>query len=351
MTETIPLVSVIIPMYNAAKYISQTLESLLRQTLKDFEVVIVDDCSTDNSIGVIENFAKRFGGLRLNVLKLATNSGTPGVPRNVAINFARGKYLAFLDEDDLFTSTALEEFVTLAEKNQADVINTTEFFCFDDAQLGNATTEELLTMNHRVITCRKVGASRLQQATEIPADIAERIKLWLNNDIHWATWATFCRRDFVSVNDIKFPHMPVSEDQIFNFACLCLSGKYLRVPNVTYIYREHGDSASHEVTDAEKYFHKWLSNLIAGFKELDKFMKRFRFFADRQDYRYAVLDWFFNRMVTDAKHLLPTYEQIHPAALNQIAEKEFSGDDATFSAYLFNVVNLQRLKLAKFHKQ
>ena len=55
-TEKIPLVSVIIPMYNSAKFISQTLESLLRQTMKNFEVVVVDDCSTDNSIEVVENF-------------------------------------------------------------------------------------------------------------------------------------------------------------------------------------------------------------------------------------------------------------------------------------------------------
>ena len=58
--EKIPLVSVIIPMFNAAKFISQTLESLLYQTLKDFEVVIVDDCSTDNSVEVVESFKPQF---------------------------------------------------------------------------------------------------------------------------------------------------------------------------------------------------------------------------------------------------------------------------------------------------
>ena len=64
--EKIPLVSVIIPMYNSAKFISQTLESLLYQTMKDFEVVVIDDCSTDKSIEVVESFEPRFdsvGGL------------------------------------------------------------------------------------------------------------------------------------------------------------------------------------------------------------------------------------------------------------------------------------------------
>ena len=60
--EKIPLVSVIIPMFNAAKFITQGLESLAYQTMKDFEVVVVDDCSTDNSVEVVENFANRVGG-------------------------------------------------------------------------------------------------------------------------------------------------------------------------------------------------------------------------------------------------------------------------------------------------
>ena len=60
VTERIPLVSVIIPMYNAARFISQTLKSLLYQTMQDFEVVVVDDCSTDNSVEVVEGFKERF---------------------------------------------------------------------------------------------------------------------------------------------------------------------------------------------------------------------------------------------------------------------------------------------------
>lgn len=62
-TEKIPLVSVVIPMYNSAKFIEQTLESLLYQTMRDFEVVVVDDGSTDNSVEVVESFAERLGGV------------------------------------------------------------------------------------------------------------------------------------------------------------------------------------------------------------------------------------------------------------------------------------------------
>ena len=78
-TEKIPLVSVIIPMFNAAKFIPQTLESLLYQTLKDFEVIIVDDCSTDNSVEVVESFTTKFSaaGINLHLIELPKNTRMP----------------------------------------------------------------------------------------------------------------------------------------------------------------------------------------------------------------------------------------------------------------------------------
>lgn len=279
------------------------------------------------------------------------------MPRNIGIEFAKGKYVTFLDSDDLFTKTALEEKVRLAEETRADVIHTDEFFYFSDENLKTATTEELLNMNHTIISCNPTSP-RLQKVTDAPNDLAERIKLWVNSDFHWATCALFCRRDFLIVNQITFPQMGIGEDQIFNFACLCLAKKLLRVPNITYIVRQRMDSVSHQNVNLEKYFHKWLGNLKLGFNEFDKVMNRIEFFSEHPDYRYAVLDWFFDRMLKDARHLPAAYGQLHPAALNQFVEKEFHPDDASFSAYLFNTLNVYRLQnmqlrqeLRKFQRQ
>ena len=82
-------VSVILPVFNAEKFLGECLESILNQTLKDFEVIIVDDCSTDNSIVVAENFLERFGG-RLKIISLPKNTGGGALPRNVGLDFARG---------------------------------------------------------------------------------------------------------------------------------------------------------------------------------------------------------------------------------------------------------------------
>lgn len=357
--EKIPLVSVVIPLYNSARFITQTLESLAYQTLKDFEVVVVDDCSTDTGVALVEDFKRRSGGgLRLHVIKLPKNGGSPGLPRNVGIQFAHGKYIAFLDSDDLFTPTALEEFVTLAENFQAEVVHTDGFFVLDDAKFHGTPTEKLLSAtNYPVVVCNP-HSPRLNAPTLAPEDFAERVKLWLNSDYHWATWATFVKRDVLAANQISFPKMTVSDDMLMNFTCLCLAKKILRTPNINYLYRVRDDSASHDSTDLEKYFHRWLSNLNDGFSEFGKIMSRFKFFDEHADFRYAVLNWFFDRCITDAQQVTAAYAQIHPAAINPVVEKNFHPDDAAFAAYLFNTVNIQRLQIAqlqrelqKFHRQ
>ena len=357
VADKIPLVSVIIPMYNAARFISQTLESLLYQTMEDFEVIIVDDCSTDNSVEVVESFAEKFTG-RLHVIKLPKNTGMPSLPRNVGINFARGKYIAFLDNDDLFTKTALEELSGLAENFQADVVHTDGFFFLDNAKLQVANTQKLLdTKNYRVVVCNP-KSPRLPKPTFAPNNFAERMQLWLNSDYHWTTWALFCRRDFWTSNQISFPSMSVSDDIIANFACLCQSEKVLRIPNITYIYRYHIDSTSHENDSLEKAFHKWLSNLNVGFNELNKVMNRFAFFDEHPDYRYAVLNWFFEKVIQQGRQITKAYDQIYAFSLNPLVKKEFHPDDAAFASYLFDTVNNQRLQimqlqreLAKFQQQ
>lgn len=271
------------------------------------------------------------------------------MPRNVGIPFARGKYIAFLDSDDLFTKTALEEFTTLAEEYQADVINTNEFFAFEDRE--TSTADLLRTENHNVISCRNASAPPLQKATVVPKNIAERIHIWINNDFHWAVWATFVRRDFLIVNQIRFPTIPAADDMLFNFRCFCFAKKILRVPNITCIYRIRHDSITHDATNLEKYFHKWLENLNLGFNEFDKVMNRFPFFEEHADYRYAVLDWFFDRTFLDARQFQAAYAQIHPAALNQLVKKEFHSDDAVFASYLFDRVNIYRLQIMQLQAE
>ena len=106
-------VSVIIPVYNAEKYLRGCLESILNQTFADFEVIVVDDCSTDNSLAIAESFLEKFGG-RLKIISLPKNTGNASVPRNEGLRFSRGEYVFFMDNDDLILDNALETLYNFA---------------------------------------------------------------------------------------------------------------------------------------------------------------------------------------------------------------------------------------------
>ena len=110
----LPAISVVIPMYNAEKYVGELLNSILAQTFQNFEVIVVDDCSTDNSVAVVRNFMPLFGG-RLTLTKTQKNCGGPGEPSNIGIAFSRGEYLLILDNDDTITPTALGELYSVAK--------------------------------------------------------------------------------------------------------------------------------------------------------------------------------------------------------------------------------------------
>ena len=249
-TENKLIASVIIPMYNAAQFIPQTLESLLGQTIKNFEVVIVDDCSTDNSVEVVESFASKFEAeaIKLTVIKMLQNTGMPGLPRNVGIKAARGKYIAFLDSDDLYTSTALEELSTLAEEYQADVVHCNDSFTTfkgkplpaDDPHMTDMDyildPENLVRSNWQWFLSPQPPA-QLPAPTLKPNNLEERVRNWVNWKYRFTTWSIFCRREFLTDNQIFFPDLVSNEDQLFIFTCLCFAEKFLRAPNIIYILR------------------------------------------------------------------------------------------------------------------
>ncbi len=120
------LVSVIMPSYNTGRFIAESIRSVMAQTYSDWELIIVDDCSTDDMMKVISDILSNVipgltGNLasRIRVLQNATNSGA-AVSRNRALREARGKYIAFLDSDDLWAPDKLEKQIRFMEENCYD---------------------------------------------------------------------------------------------------------------------------------------------------------------------------------------------------------------------------------------
>ncbi len=110
-TTQAPLISVVIPTYNSARYLPGTIESVLSQSWQDFEIIIVDDGSTDNTQEVVGDFNSN----KIRYMRIE-NSGGPARPRNVGIHHARGKYISLFDSDDLMAKEKLEEAVGFLER-------------------------------------------------------------------------------------------------------------------------------------------------------------------------------------------------------------------------------------------
>ena len=111
-------ISVVIPNYNNAIYLKRCLESVINQTFKDLEIICIDDKSTDNSLNILEDFAKK--DKRIQLISLAVNGGVSNA-RNIALTKLTGEYVCFLDSDDYLESTSCEELYASIIKATSDL--------------------------------------------------------------------------------------------------------------------------------------------------------------------------------------------------------------------------------------
>ena len=140
------LVSIIMPTYNCAKFIKETIESVLNQTYENWELVIVDDCSNDNTEEIVESFNDK----RIKYHKLEKNSGA-AVARTTAMKMAIGNYMAFLDSDDLWKKEKLEKQLEFMKKNNYN------FTCTAYEQID----EEGNKLNKVIKTKKKANYNRI----------------------------------------------------------------------------------------------------------------------------------------------------------------------------------------------
>ena len=330
-----PAVSVVIPMYNAEKYLSVCLESILIQTFTDFEVIVVDDCSTDSSPAIAESFLERFDG-RLKIISLEENTGAPAIPRNVGLDFARGKYVLFVDNDDLIIDTALEEFFNAAETFQADVVYTD---CGFNCGLEPVPTE---------INVAAWDADNIVDAPTLETkDFSERMEDFLKLRYRWPPWAKFLRREFLVDNEIKFPYMKTSEDIPWTFEVVCLAQRFLRVPTPLYVNRQTVTSITRTDRSPEQSIALWINPLLNGVDFLNEFMNRVDFFKENFDVRLQILNLF---ATIHFNHMAEATKALSPEKVCEIFLREFStagSSQPALISYLLTMTNLYRNELMK----
>lgn len=139
------LVSIIMPNYNSEKYVQATVQSVLDQTYQNWELLFVDDCSTDGSLDLVRAFRDD----RIKILQNETNSGA-AVSRNYALRMAKGKWIAFLDSDDLWIPEKLEKQIAFMIENNYDFTYTYYRVC------NNGAWENFIRVSPKKVTRRKM---------------------------------------------------------------------------------------------------------------------------------------------------------------------------------------------------
>lgn len=182
------LVSVIMPSYNTGRFISETVRSVIEQTYANWELIIVDDCSTDNTDEVIANF---LSDGRIHYIKNDTNSGA-AVSRNRALREARGKWIAFLDSDDIWEKDKLMHQVSFMEENGYR-FSYTNYIEIDENSVPNGrkvTGPKKITKYGMYNYCWMGCLTVMYDAEEIGLIQIEDIKK--NND--YAMWLKVCKK-------------------------------------------------------------------------------------------------------------------------------------------------------------
>lgn len=236
-----PKVSVIIPVYNGAKNLKETIESILNQTFKDFEVIVIDDCSTDNSREIVT----KYFGSKVKLIVHQKNMGGPAPTKNTGINEAKGEYLAFTDHDDIWFPTKLEKQIAVLEEDKEAVANFTNGYI-----LNNDTGENI--------------AQRWGKINEKP-ERKETLEKLLNQNFILSTTSALIRKSVIAKIGGFDDKMKLADDYEM-WLRLANTGRLTFIFEPLFQWRYHLTSLSH---NEEKH----LTDLIYIYEKFRKSVK------------------------------------------------------------------------------
>lgn len=198
--EERPVVTVVMPVYNAQRYLCEAVESVQRQSLTSFELLCVDDGSTDDTPNILREYAARDGRI---VVTTQEHAG-PGVARNLALDAARGEYVTFLDSDDAFDADYLLKMTDRARSTRADVVVGGTYRW----QGGEAATAEPSSLRLNLLP------------RDLPVFCWRDVPQYIFNFTSGGPGGKLFRRDFIDSLRLRFSALPRAEDIVFVYAAL-----------------------------------------------------------------------------------------------------------------------------------
>lgn len=214
-------ISIIVPVYNTEKYLDKCLTSLINQTLKDIEIICIDDCSTDNSYNILKKYKKLDS--RIKIIQNKKNSG-PSVSRNLGIEKSTSPYLMFCDSDDWFEKDMCEKMLNLLIKNNAELA--------------------ICSVNVVYENCKKIGSD--DKAFSLPDGCYNRNDKQLQN-VHNGSPLRIFKKDIIKKHNIKYPTKKKYEDIYFNKVYNLYTNKIATTSQKLYNYRRSASSITADI--------------------------------------------------------------------------------------------------------
>ncbi|MBR5913588.1 MAG: glycosyltransferase family 2 protein [Selenomonadaceae bacterium] len=338
-----PAISVVIPMYNTEKYVGACLTSILTQTFQNFEVIVVDDVSTDNSCAVVESFIPKFGG-RLKLVRSEVNRG-PAIPSNKGINLSCGKYVYQMDSDDLIVTNALEVLYNYAENFNADVVHMNVGFKFiRNSEKSFPNREDLDIVGWH-------GGPFVDKPTLESNDIAERAKKISKNGVGWTAWEKLVKRDLLMENDIAFANIRTCQDLLWVIEVFSLAKKILSIPEPLYVHRANPTSNTARKRTTEQALHFDLSATNVGLKISDEFLSSKKFFQENPQYKWELMRFFESVSFNNTRTI---FQENPPHKIYEILKPKFSelfGENGALISYLVDSSHFMRWNMVQMSQR
>ncbi|MCL2676420.1 MAG: glycosyltransferase [Streptococcaceae bacterium] len=254
-------VSVIIPVYNAEKYLRECLKSLLNQTLSDIEIILSNDGSTDGSIPSIQDLIDSNAHIKL----LENINQGAAIARNKGLEIAQGKYISFVDADDIVKPDFLKELFQACEKDDLDLV------CGSFEAIHGDGRQNLMPRNKEVL---ELGVSNGAELFKLQIQLHNYIPM---------IWAYLYRREFLLENNLYLTRNTIHEDEEFSPRVWVLAKKARVIENYNYIYyRNHENSIIESRSNASIAD---LENSLQGFLEFQENLE----FYQKQAFAYGML--------------------------------------------------------------
>ena len=235
-------VSIIIPVYNTEQYLSRCIDSILGQSFTDFELLLIDDGSTDGSAKICDAYAEKDSRIRV----LHKENGGVSSARNLGLNEAKGEWVVFVDSDDWISDNCIKLLTEPLRNKEFDIV---------------------------VGDYRIIGEFPYNLELSLPEGAYHETGIthtFCNGGIYIMSWNKLYRKEFLLKNQLAFEEGKVHEDEILAFEISCLEKSFYVVKSVTYYYRIRENSIA-----TIKDRHLKLQRYIAVFQSIKEKVKRY----------------------------------------------------------------------------